>query len=65
MANRTEYLQAFLEERLEEKHGEWWIEYRPNKGWYAVPHEPSHFHDDGFCLGSRWQVAEKTIMRAF
>lgn len=63
--NRTQQLQAILEDNLNENHGEWWIEYRPNIGWYAVPDQPRHFNDDGIFLGKRWAIAKSSIMWMF
>jgi hypothetical protein len=63
--NKTQQLQAILDENLKEYHGEWYIEYRPNRGWYAVPDMPRHFNDEGIFLGKVFGIAKRSIGLAF
>jgi hypothetical protein len=64
MNNDTETLQEYLEEYLEEKHGEWFIDHRDD-GWWAVPEILVAFYDDGIWLGDDVNEAMGSIRTIF
>jgi hypothetical protein len=51
MASKTEKLQTLANELRTDDQCEFWIEYRPNRGWYAVADESRWFGDEGTYLG--------------
>lgn len=65
LVNKSELLNSRLEQLLlenrEDEHGQWWVEYRPFAGWYALPDYPRYFGDDGVFLGKNYQDALKQL----
>lgn len=63
--NKSELLNSRLRELLlesrEEEVDNWWVEYRPFFGWYALPDCPRYFGDDGVFLGKNYQEALKQL----
>lgn len=58
---RAQYLQENLDEHLNSENGDWFVEYRPFDGWYAIPSDPRWFGDEGEFLGVNWQSALRAI----
>lgn len=65
--SKTKYqcLTERLQSHLRSYHGDWWIDYRHNIGWYAVPDFQRHFDDDGEFLGRNYKQACEAIPKIF
>ena len=61
--SKTEKLQALANELRTDDQHEFWIEYRPNRGWYAVATESRWIGDEGTCLGAVYKEAREWLMR--
>ena len=61
--SKTDKLQTLANELRTDDQYEFWIEYRPNRGWYAVATESRWFGDDGEYLGAVYQDARAWLMR--
>jgi len=59
---KQEQLQALASELCTDDQCEFWIEYRPNRGWFAVATESRWFGDDGEYLGRVYQEARYGLM---
>lgn len=59
---KQEQLQALASELRTDDQYEFWIEYRPNRGWYAVASEARWIGDDGEYLGRVYQDARESLM---
>jgi hypothetical protein len=62
---RTVFLNNLLEQSLKDAHGNWFIEWRPFKGWYAVPDSCRYWGDNGEFLGENWKRAVRGIRDLF
>lgn len=60
--NKTEKLQTLANELHTDDQCEFWIEYRPNCGWYAVASESRWIGDEGEYLGRVYQDARESLM---
>ena len=60
--SKTEKLQALANELRTDDQCEFWIEYRPNRGWYAVATESRWFGDEGTYLGAVYKDAREGLM---
>ena len=59
---KGEKLQQLASELRTDDQCEFWIEYRPNRGWYAVATESRWFGDEGEYLGRVYQDARESLM---
>jgi hypothetical protein len=59
---KREKLQAIVDEALSKNDSlhQFWVEYRPFQGWYAVC-EPRWFGDDGEYLGANYSQAKRGL----
>ena len=60
--SKTEKLQTLADELRTDDQHEFWIEYRPNRGWYAVATESRWFGDEGEYLGAVYKDARESLM---
>ena len=60
MATKTERLQSLAYELRTDDQHEFWIEFRPNQGWYAVT-EARWVGDDGEYLGRDYREARVSL----
>lgn len=60
---RQQYLQDLMDLKSKKypEIGDWYIEYRPFDGWYAVPSEHRYIGDFGEFLGVNWKQSAKAI----
>ena len=59
---KQERLQALASELRTDCQCEFWIEYRPNRGWFAIASEARWIGDDGEYLGRVYQEARYGLM---
>jgi hypothetical protein len=62
MTSKTEKLQTLANELRTDEQYQLWIEYRPNRGWYAVADEARWIGDEGEYLGAVYKDARKGLM---
>ena len=60
--SKQEMLQALADELRTDHQFEFWIEYRPNRGWYAAASESRWLGDEGEYLGRVYQDARESLM---
>jgi hypothetical protein len=62
MPTKQEQLQELANELRTDHQHEFWIEYRTNRGWFAVASESRWVGDDGEYLGRDYKEARYELM---